>query len=140
MSEELPVRGVLLTHGAMARGMADAIRKISGVDEEVLHPLSNDGKSPETLQEELEALIKDRVAVIFTDLPSGSCALAARVSCRGSLRRVVMFGVNLPMLLEFVFNRHLPLEELIPRLLEKGRRSLGSAPEVPDHAHRSLPD
>ncbi len=138
MSEERPIRGVLLAHGIMARGMADAVWKISGVDRDVLHPLSNDGKSPQTLQEELDTLIGDRRAVIFTDLPSGSCALAAQISCRKECDRVVVFGVNLPILLDFVFNRHLPLNELVPRLLEKGRLSLRSAPEIPPHAGRPV--
>jgi mannose/fructose-specific phosphotransferase system component IIA len=33
-------------------------------------------------------------------------------------------GVNLPILLDFVFNRHLPLDELVPRLVEKGKGSI----------------
>ena len=42
-----------------------------------------------------------------------------------------MTGVNLPILLEFVFNRQLPLNELVPRLLAKGIGSVTSAPEFP---------
>jgi PTS system mannose-specific IIB component len=139
MSEGVVVRGVLLAHGLMGRGMADAVQRISGLDQEALHPISNDGMSPQALQEELDRLLGDGPAVIFTDLPSGSCALAAQVCCRKRRDRFVVFGVNLPMLLDFVFNRHLPPQELVPRLLERGRKSLRSAPEVPGHADRTLP-
>ena len=57
MSEVEGVRGIVLAHGLMARGMVDAVRKISGVDEGVVVPLSNEGKSPEALREELDLLL-----------------------------------------------------------------------------------
>jgi mannose/fructose-specific phosphotransferase system component IIA len=129
MSDESAVSGVLLAHGAMAMGMVDAVQRISGVGEEALVALSNEGKSPEALQEALDAVIGRGPAVIFTDLASGSCAFAARVCCRDVGNQVVICGANLPMLLDFVFNRHLPLPELVPRLLRKGAEGLMSMPE-----------
>ncbi len=52
----------------------------------------------------------------------------------------VVFGVNLPILLDFVFHRDLPLEELVPRLLEKGRESVQSVPDLlnrcPSYSYR----
>lgn len=138
MNEGPLVRGILLTHGSMAHGMADAVRRIAGVGEEGLMAVSNDGKSPETLKTELTELLAQGPVIVFTDLSSGSCALAARVCCRGGADQVVVFGANLPMLLDFVFNRHLPLGELVPRLLGKGRESVNSIPEFPDDAHRTV--
>lgn len=138
MSEAAPVRGILVAHGSMAQGMVDAVKRIAGVGEDALTALSNDGKSPEALVAELNQLLGSSSAVVFTDLASGSCALAARACCRNGGSQVVLFGVNLPILLDFVFHRELPLEELIPRLLEKGRGSLRSAPEFPPDAHRSV--
>jgi mannose/fructose-specific phosphotransferase system component IIA len=138
MSEGALVRGILLTHGSMAHGMADAVRRIAGVGEEGLMALSNDGKSPETLKAELTEFLADGPVIVFTDLSSGSCALAARVCCRGGKGHVVVFGANLPMLLDFVFHRHLPLHELVPRLLERGKESVQSIPEFPDDAHRTV--
>ena len=139
MSESGGLRGIILAHGLMARGLVDAVRKISGVDEDVVVPLSNEGKSPEALREELDLLLGQGPMIVFTDLPSGSCALAARMCCTPDTQQAVISGVNLPILLDFVFNRHLPLSELVPRLLSKGIGSLTSAPEYPDHAHRPLP-
>ncbi|GMR13302.1 MAG: PTS sugar transporter subunit IIA [Gemmatimonadota bacterium] len=127
MSDE-PVLGVLLAHGAMARGMVDAVIKIAGADESVLVPLSNEGVNPQVMVDRLNELVGDTPAVIFTDLTSGSCTMAAQITCRDNGRRVVVAGVNLPMLLDFVFNRSLPLDELVPRLLERGRTGVRSVP------------
>lgn len=129
MSEGPPgrVRGVLLAHGEMARGMADAVRKISGQGEEALVPLSNEGRSPERLRQDLENLLGEGPAVVFTDLQAGSCALAAlSASRRGST--FVVCGANLPMLLDFVFHRDLALEQLVDRLVEKGREGIRGFP------------
>ncbi|MFC1661211.1 PTS sugar transporter subunit IIA [Gemmatimonadota bacterium] len=139
MSEGAAVRGILLAHGGMARGMTDAIRKIAGVGEEVLIPISNEGKSPEALQAELDDLLGASPGIVFTDMAHGSCAVTARICCREERTQAVLFGVNLPVLLDFVFHRHLPLHELVPRLLEKGQASLRSVPEYSDNAHRTLP-
>ncbi len=130
MSEPPPVKGILVAHGDMARGMADAIRRIAGVDEDALLPLSNDGKGPDELLRELDELAGNGPAVIFTDLFTGSCALSARKACLEDRGRVVVFGTNLPMLLDFVFHRQLPLEELVPRVLARGREAVQSAPPV----------
>ena len=140
MSEGGGVRGIVLAHGLLAKGLVDAVRKISGADEGLIIPVSNEGKSPQTLQEELGKLLEGGPVIVFTDLPSGSCALVARTCCRGDAGQVVVSGVNLPILLDFVFNHHLPLRELVPRLLSKGMGSVRSAPEFPDHAHRPVSD
>lgn len=127
-----PVRGVVFTHGRMAEGMVDAVRTISGAAEDVLVPLSNTGLGPDGLQAALNDLVGAAPAVIFTDLQSGSCAMAARLSCRDAGRRAVVCGANLPMLLDFVFNRELPLDELVARLVEKGRKSIQALPAPQD--------
>ena len=121
MSEPVPVRGVLVTHGSMAQGMVDAVRRISGVEAEALVAVSNDGKKPEDVGSEIIGVIQDEPAVVFTDLGSGSCTLAARLSCRDRREVVLLTGVNLPMLLDFVFHRTLPLAELAERLAVQGK-------------------
>jgi mannose/fructose-specific phosphotransferase system component IIA len=129
MSEDVQVLGVVLSHGSFAGGLVDAVSRIAGVPEGILVPVSNDGKSPEALREELSETIAEGPAIIFTDLPSGSCAVAAHLCCREEGADAVITGVNLPILLDFVFNRELPLEELLPRLVEKGRGSIKRLPE-----------
>ena len=128
MSEDPQVRGVLLSHGKMADGIVDAVSKIAGLQEGALVALSNEGCDPQGLAEQVDELVGDAPAVVFTDLCTGSCALTAQLTCRDNDRRAVVFGMNLPMLLDFVFHRNLPLDELVPRLLEKGRDSVKSVP------------
>jgi mannose/fructose-specific phosphotransferase system component IIA len=114
----------------MAQGMVDAIHRIAGVGEEALVALSNEGKGPDQILRELSDVCGDGPAVIFTDLFTGSCALSARKACIQGDRRRVVFGANLPMLLDFVFHREDPLDELVPRLVEKGREAVQSAPSA----------
>ncbi len=132
MSEDQLVQGIVLAHGTMAGGIVDAVARISGVAGGALVSVSNEGKSPEALEAELEEILGGGPVVFFTDLPSGSCAVAARVCCQGESNAAVISGVNLPILLDFVFHRDLPLEELVPRLMRKGREGLKSVPEFSD--------
>ncbi len=138
MSESTPVRGVLVAHGAMAEGLVDAVRKIAGTEPDALVALSNDGLAPDALGQKIEVLLGDAPGVIFTDMPSGSCAMAARLTCRSSKERVVVCGVNLPMLLDFVFHRDMPLDELIQRVLDRGRRGIQSIPKPTAHADTAV--
>ena len=121
------VRGVLLSHGKLAEGMVDAVRRITGLDEGVLVPMSNEGQNPQGLADQVDELVGSEPVVVFTDLGTGSCALTAQLTCRDNGRRAVLFGMNLPMLLEFVFHRELPLSQLVPRLLAKGKEGVRTA-------------
>lgn len=138
MSDRRPVLGVLVTHGSMAPGMVDAVERIAGSDPDALRAVSNEGRSPEDLAEHLDELIGDRVAVVFTDLETGSCALVGRLVCRERGTRALLFGVNLPMLLDFVFHRDMSLQELVPRLVKKGRGAVKGIPESMTHADSAV--
>ena len=126
MSE--PVRGVVVGHATLAAGMVASVHAISGVGDEALTALSNEGCGPESLQARVDdALPGEGPAIVFTDLGSGSCAFAAR---RIALQRpgtAIVTGVNLPMLLDFVFHRDMALSELVARLVDKGRAGIAGA-------------
>ncbi len=124
MSDVELVRGVLLSHGKLAEGMVDAVRRITDLDDGVLVAMSNEGQNPQGLAEQVDVLVGSAPVVVFTDLGTGSCALTAQLTCRDKGRRAVVFGMNLPMLLEFVFHRELSLSELVPRLLAKGKEGV----------------
>lgn len=115
------MRGIVVAHGKMARGLVNAVSRISGLAEGVLEPVSNQGRSPDELQADIVERLGSGPSVVFTDLAAGSCTLAARLSCRNLGQVAVVTGVNLPMLLEFVFHRDLDFDELLPRLEEKAR-------------------
>ena len=127
MSDVELARGVLLSHGKLAEGLVDAVRRITDLDEDVLVAMSNEGQNPQGLAEQVDLLVGSAPIVVFTDLGTGSCALTAQLTCRDQDRRAVVFGMNLPMLLEFVFHRELSLSELVPRLLTKGREGVKTA-------------
>jgi mannose/fructose-specific phosphotransferase system component IIA len=126
-----PVRGVVLAHAQLAEALVRAVEQISGVTD-ALHPISNEGLRPEELHTRLEAAVSGEATIIFVDLSSGSCALAGRVIARGSDDIAILTGVNLPMLLDFVFHRDMSLPELTKRLLHKGRAEM-SAHHTSDH-------
>lgn len=139
MSERPVVRGILLAHGDMAAGIVDAVRQITGAGPDVLVPLSNRGLSPASLATRARDLAGGAPAILFTDLPAGSCGFAARTLARETTDLVVISGVNLPVLLEFVMRRELPLRELVPKLLAKGRASIGCAPAAfESHGDRAV--
>jgi len=124
---EPAIRGVIFAHGHMAEGLVDAVQRISG-EGAALVAISNDGKGPEGMKSDLLKAIGKGPTIVFTDMASGSCAMTALVSCKDRGRFAVICGVNLPVLLDFAFHRTLPLEELVPRLVEKGRESVRSIP------------
>ena len=133
------VRGVLIGHGGMPEGMVDAVRHITGAEPDALVPISNRGKAPETLAAEVEAVVGSAPAILFTDLQSGSCGFVARRLTQKSATIAVISAVNLPLLIDFVMNRQLPMAELVPRLLQKGRAAIGCAPaSLEDHERRAV--
>ncbi|MGH7449086.1 MAG: PTS sugar transporter subunit IIA [Longimicrobiales bacterium] len=138
MSESVPLRAVLLGHGGMPEGVVDAVRHITGCEPDALVPISNRGMSPDSLSAEVQRVLGAGPGIIFTDLPSGSCGFVARRLTQHAADLVVISGVNLPLLLDFAMNRTLPLAELVPRLLSKGRAAMGCAPaHLEDHADRA---
>jgi mannose/fructose-specific phosphotransferase system component IIA len=108
----------------MPRGLVDAVRHIAGNVADDLVPVSNEGLGPEQLTREIDEAAGSGPVVVFTDLLSGSCGVAAAYTCRDRERRAVICGVNLPMLLDFVFHTDMPLPQLVGRLVEKGREAI----------------
>ena len=120
-----PARGIVVAHGGLAEGLVGAVRQIAGAGPSALVGVPNRGLGREDLcARMLEALSGPR-NLVFTDLPSGSCHLAALIVTRERPDVPVITGVNLPMLLDFVFNRRLGFDELVPRLAEKGQVAIG---------------
>ena len=135
------VRGLIITHSNLGEGMAAAVRKITGVGEDVLATLSNEGRGPDDLVQAIQKSAGDRSVVLFTDIPGGSCAFAARKVAAQRPATGLVAGVNLPLLLDFVFHRDLALQELVDRLVECGRAGItGMCTEETAHADHTAPD
>lgn len=138
MSEE-PIRGLVVGHASLAEGLVSAVRQITGADDEALRPLSNEGRGPEALQQAVRDALGDGPGIVFADMGSGSCCFAARRIAFDRPGTAVVTGVNLPVLLDFVFHRTMPLDRLVERLVEKGRAGLaGSYTQRDAHADRAL--
>ena len=117
MSES--ARGIVVAHGALATALVQEAERISG-QAGVLTPVSNTGCGPEEIERGVAEAARGGPAVVFVDMPCGSCFFAAmRVSRERSDIRVVT-GVNLPMLLDFVHNRSLPPVDGAARAADKG--------------------
>lgn len=137
MSE--PVRGVVVTHSALGQALVEAVRQISGAEPGAVTAVSNDQRGPDALQGAVAEGLGPGPGVVFTDMPSGSCAFAARRLAGDRADVAVVCGVNLPMLLDFVFHRDLPLPELVDRLVQKGKTSItGTVRESVAHADRAV--
>jgi mannose/fructose-specific phosphotransferase system component IIA len=133
------VRGLVIAHSSLAGGLVAAARQITGADEEALRALSNEGQGPAGLIEALSRELGDAPAILFTDLPSGSCAFAARKVSADRPATALVTGVNLAILIDFVFHREMPLPQLVERLVEKGRAGVtGAYREGSAHADRAL--
>lgn len=119
-------RGVVVAHGDVARAMVEAVHRIAGDAADALEAISNEGLGPTELRATLDRALGEDPAVVFVDLQAGSCGMAALQSCRARADRAVVCGVNLPMLLDFVFHRDLPIEEIANRAVERGRGAVAS--------------
>jgi mannose/fructose-specific phosphotransferase system component IIA len=122
---------VIVAHGGLADGFLSALARVAGPQEN-LWALSNEALSGEALKARLGDLLDDRAegreVFLFTDLDAGSCGLACRRLLADERVRAVFFGVNLPLLIEFVFLQAEPLEKLVPLMITKGRAALGVRP------------
>ena len=134
-------RGLIISHSSLGEGMAAAVRKITGVGDEALAAISNEGCGPDALVELIRERAGDAPVVLFTDLGGGSCAFAARKVAVQRPGTGLVSGVNLPVLLEFVFHRDVPLTDLVERLIESGRAGItGTCLEEAAHADHAPPD
>ena len=121
MSEEL--RGVVVCHGRLAGALVDAAEQISGVSG-ALAPVSNTGCDRGALEERVSEAVGAGPALVFVDLASGSCLFAVLNRLRASNTAKVVTGVNLAMLVDFVFHRALPLDEAAARAAIAGGKAI----------------
>jgi N-acetylgalactosamine PTS system EIIA component len=141
VSDEAIVVAVVAGHGRFAEGMVSAVQQITGRGA-AFATLSNSGLAPADIERELLARLDDSGArVIFTDLPAGSCTMAARRVQRARPEVALVTGANLAALMEFLFAADRPRETsvggpvdvaaLVQAAATKGRDTLvasGGAP------------
>ena len=120
-------RAIVAGHGDFAAGLISAVQQIAGRDD-VFDGMTNRDLSAadveRTLRERLDAT---EARVIFTDLPAGSCTMAARRLMRERSDLTLVTGTNLAALLDFVFHADQSPGEAARHAAEKGKAALVSA-------------
>lgn len=124
------ISAIVVTHGNLAREFIATARHIYGAVSGV-HAVSNEGKTPQSLASELEAIIEsggpDDAYLIFVDFIGGSCGHATLSVERRHRNVRIVSGVNLPMLLAFLNKRtEINFERLPSELASRGRDSINA--------------
>lgn len=118
-----PPRAIVAAHADLAAGLVSAVERITGRGA-MLAAMSNVGLGAEEMEAFMRARIGDGIRAIFTDLPSGSWTMAARRAMRGSEEVVLVTGVNLAALLEFVMRDDLAPADGARACIERARGAI----------------
>lgn len=121
--------GVVVAHGLLADGLLSALSRVAG-EQDSLWALSNEGLGGADLEAKIAALLEERCAgrdaYLLSDMEGGSCGQACRRLLAKGAVKAVLYGVNLPLLVEFVFLREETFDRFVTAAVEKGRRALGA--------------
>ena len=120
------IPALLVTHADLGAALLRAAQQVYGPVADVEF-LSNS----ELSRADLERAIRERVSgwthggLVLTDFPGGSCQQCGLLAARGNAEILVVTGVNLPGLLDYLHNReHYPVAELAERLVTRARDSV----------------
>ena len=120
------VPALLVMHSDLGHALLRAAAAVYGTVEGV-EVLSNEGLS----RDQLEQRISEKVAawttggLLLTDFWGGSCHVCGASAARGHGDIVVVTGLNLPTLLDYLHNRdQYSSLDLADRLQKKGRESI----------------
>lgn len=117
-------KAIVAGHADFATGLLSAVQQITGRDD-VFLPMTNRGLSAQDVERSMSELVATSgAAVIFTDLPAGSCTMAARRLQRARPELTVVTGTNLAALLDFLFADDELAGDAARLATEKGRASL----------------
>ena len=104
--------------------MLSAVEQITGRSD-LFIGVTNRDLSAQGVEEVMrERLAASGATVIFTDLPAGSCTMAARRIQRGQPAVAVVTGVNLATLLDYAFHDDNGDVSAVEHAADKGRASL----------------
>lgn len=122
-------RAIVAGHADFATGMISAVQQISGRGD-TYRAVSSRDLSAVAIEELLRATIDGHGAkVIFTDLPAGSCTIAARRVARDLPGVIVVTGTNLSILLSWALGTD-DSAAAWEHALDRGRSALAVFPAV----------
>lgn len=122
----IPVPALLVMHADLSAALLRAATAVYGPIEGV-ETLSNDGHSRESLEDAIVERVSNWSAggLVLTDFWGGSCTSCGIRAARGRGEVVVVTGVNLPVLLDYLHNRdQIAVVPLAERLRTKGQDSI----------------
>ncbi len=115
---------IVVGHGDFAAGMISALEQITGMGD-LFIAMSNSGMSAADVQARLRELVETRGArVIFTDLPAGSCNMAAARVAGLDPEVTVVTGVSLPVLLHYALHGNVAPREAAEQAVERALPAL----------------
>lgn len=129
----LRVPALILTHADLSQALVRAAEKVVGPIEDVVL-LSNEGLSRADLEEAIETRVQGWThgGLLLTDFWGGSCHTCGASAVRRHGELVIVTGINLPLLLDYLHNRDkLSAGDLAERLQQKGRDSIRIQRGVP---------
>jgi PTS system mannose-specific IIA component len=120
------VPALLVMHGELAAALLHAAATLYGEIAGV-KVISNDGLSKAQIEERIAAEVADwsEGGLVLTDFWGGSCHTCALAAARGNGEILLLTGVNMPMLLDYLHNRdRLPVAELAEHMQQRGRDNI----------------
>jgi PTS system mannose-specific IIA component len=120
------VPALLVMHADLAAALLHAATSVYGEISGV-QVLSNEGLSRDQIEERIAAEVAPwrEGGLLLTDFWGGSCHTCAMAAARGNGHIVLLTGVNLPMLLDYLHNRtNFGVEALAERMQQRGRDNI----------------
>jgi mannose/fructose-specific phosphotransferase system component IIA len=127
------VPALIVTHADLGTALVRAAESVVGKIEDV-GLLSNENLSRTDLEEAIETSVRawSRGGLLLTDFWGGSCHTCGASAARRHGEVIIVTGVNLPLLLDYLYNRDkLAVGALAERLQQKGRDSIRVQRGVP---------
>lgn len=120
------VPALLVMHADLAEALLHAAAKVYG-DVSGVRVVSNEGLGRAQIEEAIASEVAGWTAggLVLTDFWGGSCHTCALAAARGRGSIVLMTGVNLPMLLDYLHNRDAyGVDALAERMTQRGRDNI----------------
>jgi PTS system mannose-specific IIA component len=120
------VPALLVMHADLAAALLHAASSVYGEIGGV-QVLSNEGLSKTQIEERIVSEVAHwrEGGLLLTDFWGGSCHTCAMAAARGHGHIVLLTGVNLPMLLDYLHNReHFGVDALAERMQQRGRDNI----------------